>query len=315
MKKAVVLGATGGMGYALVCELNKRQDIEVVAFARNEKKMHDLFSKMNKHVTMVTGDALKKEDIFNACKGANWIFHAINVPYPKWSIEHPKIMNHVLLAAKNENAKFIMIDNVYAYGRSNGKKVTEQTSKHPHTKKGKIRLQLEKMVKESKVKYLFAHFPDYYGPNAVNTTLHFTLKPIIQNKSALFVGPLHIPREYVYTPDGAKAAVELALRNDTYNEHWNIPGTKVITGHEIIRIVRELTGFQKKVRKVTKNMIALLGIFNQDMREVYEMMYLTEEPVVLSGQKYEKRIGALPNTPYEVGLMETIQYMKNHDSL
>jgi len=34
-----------------------------------------------------------------------------------------------------------------------------------------------------------------------------------------------------------------------------------------------------------------------------------EEPVILSGEKYEKEIGALPRTSYRVGLEETIAWM------
>ncbi len=57
-------------------------------------------------------------------------------------------------------------------------------------------------------------------------------------------------------------------------------------------------------------MMALAGLFNPMMREVVEMMYLTEEPVVLSGEKYEALIGPLPKTPYEEGIKKTIEHLK-----
>ena len=41
------------------------------------------------------------------------------------------------------------------------------------------------------------------------------------------------------------------------------------------------------------------------------MFYLYEEPVVLSGNKYEENIGPLPKTPYEEGLRQTLEFMKN----
>jgi hypothetical protein len=46
------------------------------------------------------------------------------------------------------------------------------------------------------------------------------------------------------------------------------------------------------------------------MREVVEMFYLNERPVVLSGERYEKVIGAVPRTPYKDGLRWTIEFMK-----
>ena len=84
--------------------------------------------------------------------------------------------------------------------------------KRPHTQKGKIRLQLENVIKASGVPFLIAHFPDFYGPHAENTLLHQTFQRVIQNRKTVFVGPPEIPREYIFTPDGAQALVELSLR-------------------------------------------------------------------------------------------------------
>ncbi|WP_457786406.1 hypothetical protein [Geobacillus sp. Geo 8.1] len=61
----------------------------------------------------------------------------------------------------------------------------------------------------------------------------------------------------------------------------------VIFGHEIVKIARRVTGYSKKVATVGKGMITFLGLFHKGMREMVEMMYLNEEPVVLSGEKYD----------------------------
>ncbi len=43
------------------------------------------------------------------------------------------------------------------------------------------------------------------------------------------------------------------------------------------------------------------------MKEIVEMLYLTEEPLTLSGEKYRKRIGQIPATGFEQGISETIR--------
>lgn len=58
--------------------------------------------------------------------------------------------------------------------------------------------------------------------------------------------------------------------------------------------------------------MTVAGLFNPMMREMIEIMYLTEEPVVLSGDKYEREIGSLPQTPYQEGIRETLHEMMHH---
>lgn len=309
MKKALVLGASGAMGYAITKELCNR-GIEVVAFARNREKLGRLFQE-EENIQIVAGDVFKQADLIDAARGVDVIFHAINIPYTDWEIKQPQLLQNVLETTKYYGVKLAMVDNIYAYGRQGRAKITEEAEKNPHTKKGKVRLQLELMAKQFGVPVLIAHFPDFYGPNAESTLIHHTLQSVLGNKMASFVGDQRLAREYIFTPDGAKAMVELALREDAYGQNWNIPGCGVITGEEIIQHIRALTGYTKRVMTVKANMIRLLGLFDKQMKEFREMLYLTEEPVVLSGEKYEKYIGKVPRTPYHDGLQKTITHMKD----
>lgn len=308
MKKALVLGASGGMGYSIVQELSER-GIEVIAFARTKGKLDKLFGN-HANVTTFAGDIFQAQDILEAAKGVDVIFQSANIPYREWEDKLELFMSNILLAAKEHSTKLAIVDNIYAYGRSDGGKVSEDFPKKPHTKKGRIRLKLEKLIKESEVDALIAHFPDFYGPNAENTILHYTLEGIVKGKKAGFVGSQNIKREYIYTPDGAKAIVNLAIDERAYGQNWNIPGYDSISGIELVKIIRELTGYEKGVFTISKNMIRCLGVFDKNMREVVEMFYLNEQPVVLDGSKYEQIIGEVPQTSYREGLKQTIDYMR-----
>ncbi|MBO1582026.1 SDR family NAD(P)-dependent oxidoreductase [Bacillus sp. XF8] len=309
MKKALVLGASGAMGYAITKELCAR-GIDVVAFARNKTRLERLFQGEEK-VQIIAGDVFQRLDVMEATKGVDVIFHAVNIPYTDWEAKQSNLLKNVLETTKYYGIKLAMVDNIYAYGRQGREKITEEAEKNPHTKKGNIRLQLEIMAKQYGVPVLIAHFPDFYGPNAESTLIHHTLQSVLENKISSFVGDKKLAREYIFTPDGAKAIVELALRNDAYGQNWNIPGCGVITGEEMIQYIRELTGYKKSVMTVKKRMIGMLGLFDKQMKEFVEMLYLTEEPVVLSGEKYERYIGEVPRTAYIDGLRETIEYMRS----
>ncbi|RDW16089.1 short chain dehydrogenase [Oceanobacillus arenosus] len=308
MKKALVLGASGGMGYALVLELVS-QGIDVIAFSRNKDKLDALYQ--NKpEVTIVSGDALVEKQVIDASEGVDIIFHAVSFSYQEWSEKHPLCVENIIKAAEIHHAKIALVDNIYAYGRQLGMDVNEDTRKNPHTKKGKIRLAMEERLKSSGVPSLIAHMPDIYGPNAENTILHETLKSVVLNKTANFVGNPKVAREFIYTLDGAKAMVELALRRDTYNQNWNIPSAYPIAGVELIEIIRKESGYTKSIRTVSKTMIRFIGLFQPLLREMVELMYLAEEPVILSGKKYEAKIGAVPRTPYNEGIENTLEWMR-----
>ncbi|MCT8138332.1 SDR family NAD(P)-dependent oxidoreductase [Anaerobacillus sp. CMMVII] len=309
MKKALVLGASGGIGFALVEELVAR-GINVVAFARGKEKLEGLYGN-RVNVSIVPGDALVEEDVFTAAKGVDVIFHAVSFPYQEWEQTHPRCVEIMIKAAKIYQAKIAFVDNVYAYGRQS-EVVTESTQKQPHTKKGRLRLEIETTLKNSGIPTLIVHMPDVYGPNCGNTILHETLKNVVQNKTANYVGPTNKAREYLYSLDGAKAMVELALREEAYNQNWNIPAVHPITGEQLLEIVRKELGYKKSFRSISKSMIRFMGFFQPFMKEMVEMMYLTEEPVVLSGGKYEVEIGPLPQTPYEEGLKYTISWMEEN---
>lgn len=309
MKKALVVGASGGIGFALVKELVGR-NIEVVAFSRGEEKLQSLYGNVA-NVTVYSGDVFIKEHVMKAAKDVDVIFHTVSFPYQEWHEKHLSCINILIDVAEANGAKIALVDNVYAYGRQSTQPINEKAEKRPHTKKGKIRLEMENRLKESRVPMLIVHMPDIYGPNAENTILNETLKNVVKNKTAIFVGNQKVAREYLYSFDGAKAMIELALRDDAYDQNWNIPAVHPIKGEELLDIFKDEFDFRKSLRTVSTTMIRFLGFFQPFMKELVEMMYLTEEPVVLSGEKYEREVGPIPKTPYKEVLKETIRWMKD----
>ena len=119
MKTALVLGATGNMGSAIVNELVDR-GVAVTAFARNVDKLENQFGTLP--VKLVTGDVLQVEDLERAAEDVEVVFHAIGIPYPEWADKHPVILSNILKVVKKKNVKLAMVDNIYAYGRAMDRK-------------------------------------------------------------------------------------------------------------------------------------------------------------------------------------------------
>ncbi|SDC58395.1 Nucleoside-diphosphate-sugar epimerase [Terribacillus halophilus] len=315
MKTAIVLGATGGTGQVVVSELLDR-GIEVIAFGRSRSKLNKLMEKhhCNPKLSYKLGDIFDYQTIVEAVGGAEVIFQCANVKYQEMEEKLHLLGESVMKAAEKLEKRIVIVDGIYVYGHQTAKG-DENHPRHPHTKKGRIRMEFEQLIfsnKWKKAKPLIVRLPDYYGSTSQNSYLQPTLEGMAANKTSIFIGNLKTPREYVYLPDAAKMIVNIAEKDDSYGENWNIPGTGLISGKEIIKIARQITGNRKMVIPLTKNAIRFIGLFDSFMREIVEIMYLTKEGFVLSGEKYEKRIGSIPSTSFREGLEETLRFIMSN---
>ncbi|XOK62198.1 SDR family NAD(P)-dependent oxidoreductase [Paenibacillus elgii] len=315
MKKAFVVGATGGTGASIVEELVKR-GVRTIAFGRSRQKLEQLRAKLGQpeHLTIAVGDAFQPAGIISAAEDADVLFHCANVPYHEMESKLISLGESVMGAADRLGIKVVAIDGIYPYGRRQMDRVTEEHPKQPHTRKGKTRLAYEKMLfnkRWSRAKVMIVRLPDYYGPTANEASyLGSTLEAIAAGKMAFFIGNMNVPREFVYLPDAAFMIVELAGKDDVYGQNWHIPGAGVISGKEIVRIARQASGTSKPVIPLGRIGLSLLGMGVPVMKEVVEMLYLTEEPLVLSGDKYERRVGPARSTSFEAGITETIRALQ-----
>lgn len=319
MEKAIVVGATGGTGASVTEELVKR-GIRTVAFGRSRQKLEQLRAKLGdpEHLTIAVGDAFRPDNIVSASEGVDVLFHCANVPYHEMVSKLIPLGESVMEAADRQSLKVVAIDGIYPYGRRQSARATEEHPKQPHTRKGKIRLAYEKMLFDdrwSRAKVMIVRLPDYYGPTANEASyLGSTLEAIAAGKMAFFIGNMRIPREFIYLPDAAFMIAELAGRDEAYGQNWHIPGAGLISGREIVRIARQASRSAKPVIPLGRVGLSLLGMAVPVMKEVVEMLYLTEEPLVLSGDKYKRLIGQPPATAFEKGIVVTVRELQRRNN-
>ncbi len=312
----MVVGATGGTGAAITEEL-VRQGKPVIAFGRSREKLERIARKLGNpdHLTLAVGDAWKPEQIIAQAGGADVLFHCANVPYYEMEAKLIPLGESIMEAANRLAVKVVAVDGIYPYGRRQADLVTEEHPKQPHTRKGKVRLAFEHMLFSSRwsnTEVMIVRLPDYYGPTANEASyLGSTLEAIAAGKMTFFVGNMKVPREYVYLPDAAAMIVKLAQADFAYGQNWNIPGAGQISGREIVRIAQAASGKSKPVIPLKKTGLSLLGIAVPVIKEIVEMLYLTEEPLTLSREKYTSQIGPIVATPFEKGIAATIREIQN----
>ena len=126
-----ILGAGGSIGNALAKELTE-QGKQVRLVSRSGFTLPGTHS--------VCTDLSDLSDTIDAVKGSSIVFLCAGLPYNHkvWEKNWPRIMMHSIEACKRTSAKLIFFDNVYMYGRVNGK-MTEKTPYYPCSKKGEVR--------------------------------------------------------------------------------------------------------------------------------------------------------------------------------
>lgn len=315
MKKVIVLGATGGTGAAIVEELINRE-IQTIAFGRSISKLNQLKQKLGNSelLTLHVGNAFDEMNIYEASKAVDVIFQCVAVPYHEMEKSQISLGKAIMTAADKLGKKIVFVDGIYPYGKATKEFVDEDHSKEPHTKKGKIKLELENLILSDQWKNaipLIVRLPDYYGPSSnLNSYLGMTILNISKGKISSYIGSLNIPREFIYLPDAANMIVELAGSSNAYRQNWNIPGN-IITGKRLVQLAQDAVGQKKPVIPLKNTTIKMLGWFSPIMREMVEMSYLTEMPIFLDGSKYKQQIGPIIQTPFEVGIPRTIQALRN----
>ncbi len=311
--KAVVLGATGGLGSAVVLELAKRER-SVIAVTRNIQKAKKLFQDIN--VEIRHANLMDQEETIQAVKGAEVVYHCANVNYTKWLKEFPIINNNILSAVKEVGANLVFADNLYMYGKMKGDKISEEHPLNAQGKKGKLRIHLAKQIIDADTKgdinAVIVRFGDFYGPNVVNG---FT-KPLLENpvmgKVATWLVDLDKKHSMIYIRDAAKGMVTTSEDPNSYGQIFHIEGAEPVTGREFITMIYQELNQEPKMRVLSEGTIKILAIFIPIVKELKEMIYEWKYPFIIDGTKYASTFNTTEYTAHNVAIRETIEWFKQN---
>lgn len=313
MDRVAIFGAAGTMGKLVGAELERR-GIPFRAVGRNRAKLEAGFNGQ-KGVEIVTADLADPASAAAAARGADTVIYAVGVPYPEFR-RHPALMRTTVEAAAEAGVeRLAVISSVYSYGTPQTRRVDEQHPREPHTAKGRYRKEQEDIALDANslglLKTLVVRLPDFYGPHAENSLAHQVFSAALAGKTANWLGPVSTTHEFVFVPDAARVIVELASRTECYGEAWNVGGPGEIVGGDFIQKVYLAAGGRPRFRTVGRGMLRLAGLFQPFMRELVEMMYLQETPVILDDSKLLAVLRNVTKTPYDEGIHRTVEFMRN----
>ena len=307
----LILGSTGSIGYAFADNLISK-NISITVLVRDVNKASNLF-KGDALVEIVQGDVQDLEFLKSISKDKNFIFHGINYPYNKWFGNMDTATEKIIEAASLNKAMVIFPGNVYNYG--NLPLIHEDSPQNPCTRKGALRVGLEKMLKDAaevgKCKVLNVCLPDFWGPNVLNEGIKPVFMNALSGKALPYMLRVDIPHQMVFTKDAAEIMVRLMQRGLTKPyEKYNYGGYIHPTMKFFLNQISRLANAPKKIQVYPKWLFSVLGIFISMMGEVKEMLYLFENSVILDDSKVRKLFPDFKETNLEEAILETLNWFK-----
>ena len=156
----VVLGASGGVGQALVQAL-AAQRAQVRAVNRSGR------ASVPTSVEVMAADLTNRESTRAACQGATIVYHCAGVPYNQWATFMPVMLDNVITTVSATGATLVYIDNTYMYAPTS-QPLTEDSLQAPLSRKGKLRKHLAETIlaahAQGQVRATIGRAPDFYGP-------------------------------------------------------------------------------------------------------------------------------------------------------
>ena len=306
--KQTILGAGGVTANNLTTELLKRGE-SVRHVSRTAKPQQGVTDN-------VAADLLNAQAVSDAVKGSDIVYLTAGLKYETavWQRDWPVLMQNTMDACKKYNAKLIFFDNVYSYGKVDGK-MTETTPYNPSSKKGEVRAKIaQKLMDETKagnLNAIIARAADFYGPaTPLSILTAMVFENFAKGKSAQYLVRDDKHHSFTYTPDMGKALADLALDAASWNQIWHLPTTNPApTGKELIAMAAAEYGVKPKAMIVGKFMNRILGLFIPVLREMQEMLYQYEVDYYFDSTKFEKHFGWQP-TSYEEGIKQTVMFYK-----
>ncbi len=306
----VVFG-TGQVGVALVAHLTcLGAPVRAVSRRRPAALADD--------VEWRAADVTDPEAAIDAAKGASVVYQCLNAPYTEWPERFPPLQRGVVTAAERNDALLVSLENLYGYGPTRGRPMTEDLPLAATTVKGRVRAAMSQELQEAadagRVRITIARASDFFGAGVTQSSLgERVFGNALAGRRADFLGNPDLPHSYSYVPDIAAGLATLGTDSRAVAEVWHLPGPETVSTRAVLALVSSDVGHQVGVRKVPKLALRAFGLVNPMMRELAETAYQFEEPFVLDTTKYETVFGAA-GTPLTTAITETVTWYRTQTS-
>jgi nucleoside-diphosphate-sugar epimerase len=264
-------------------------------------------------------DVTDPEAAADAAKGASVIYQCLNAPYTQWPELFPPLQRGVMAAAEQSGALLVTLENLYGYGPTGGRPMTEDMPLAATTVKGRTRAamtaELLTAAKAGQIRFAIGRASDFFGPGVTqgSTLGERVFGNAVVGERADFIGNPDLPHTYSYVPDIAAGLATLGTDARAIGQVWHLPGPQTVTTRAFLDLMAGQVGHPVAIRSVSKLTLRVLGLVNPTLRELAEVSYQFNDPFVLDTSKYESVFGAA-GTPLAAAITATVGWYRARPS-
>jgi nucleoside-diphosphate-sugar epimerase len=306
----VVLG-TGAIGRAVAERLITQG--EAVRMVNRTGTM----SEVPAGVELVAADLYDPASVREVTRGAKVVYQASQPAYHEWVKKFPLLQTSIIDGLTRSDAKLVLVENVYMYGDTHGRLMSEETPHNAHTRKGRVRGEISRAAfaahEQGRLRVTAARGGNFFGAWGTDSTMGARVfYPLLRGKPAQLIGRTDIPHTHTYVKDFGAALVILGERDEADGEVWQVPNDHPrMSQGELVGMFAQEAGVEPKMSGMGKTLMAIGGLFIPEARETMEMMYEFEKPFMIDSSKFEKAFG-MKATPIREAIKETVAWYKAH---
>ncbi len=268
-------------------------------------------------VELAAGDAYQAASVRELTTGAAAVYQCAQPHYHEWPEKFPPLQAAILAGVAQSGAKLIIGDNLYCYGDTGGRPLTEDL---PYTRQGrkpKVRAEMAAAAlaahRAGQVRVAVGRGSDFFGPYVLESGMgERVFYPALAGRPAQVGGRPDLPHTFTYIEDFGAALAVLGERDEALGRAWHVANDQPrLTQREFVGLIAEALGRPVPVNGLGRTMLAIGGLFIPGAREMVEMMYEFEQPFVVDSSQFERAFGVAA-TPVREALQRTIAWYQAH---
>ena len=307
----VILGSGGAISWPLATELANYTN-HVRCCSRTPHELPAAPGVVYEHTPL---DLLDRDATKQAVTGATVIYLTAGLAYRTkvWQRDWPVVIDNVLAACTAANAKLVFFDNVYALNPTEYGRMTEQSPLQPTSAKGRVRKAVLDKIwaahRAGEVTACVARSADFYGPEVSSGLLNsLVLDKIAGGEKPMWIGDPDARHSFTYTPDAGRFTALLGNDDRAWGQTWNLPTAgPAWTVREWADRAGAQVGRNVKLFRMPKALFWLLGRFNADLRELWDVRAQFAGDYVFDSSRFQQMFGEQP-TAYATGLAACLKH-------